>query len=105
MSREQWRRLVIEWMASGMSSSEFCKPRGLNHKLLGWWKWKLTSDNEDLDPKLPVPFVEVAVTSSGTQAAPRERIELDFADVHMSIPDDFAADTLARVFAVLEARQ
>ena len=104
MTREEWKELVIEWLASGQSCSDYCASRGIKHTLLGWWKWRLTKDGESLERPLPVPFVELEMTRVASRQRPNERIELEVGRIHVSVPDDFMADTLARVLDVLEAR-
>ena len=104
MTRKEWKRLVIDWLASGRSCTEYCAGRGIKPKQLSWWKWRFTTDGENLERPLPVPFVELEFTQVAAPRRTNERIELEVGRIQVSVPDDFMPDTLARVLDVLEAR-
>ena len=95
MTREEWKVLVIEWIASGQSAAEFAKSRDIRPKQLSWWKWRLTTDGEDLQRPLPVPFVELTFETATAAPVVHERIELEVGRVQVRLPDDFQAGTLA----------
>ena len=40
-TREDWKRLVAEFRASGMGTTEFARKRRLNRRTLQWWAWEL----------------------------------------------------------------
>ena len=40
-SREQWRRLVQRYEASGERSADFARREGLNAKTFAWWRSEL----------------------------------------------------------------
>ena len=40
-SKEEAEKLCAEWKTSGLTQKEFCKQKGLHHKTLTRWRWKL----------------------------------------------------------------
>lgn len=40
-SREEWRELVEQHEASGMSVVDFAQREGLKAKTFGWWRWEI----------------------------------------------------------------
>lgn len=105
-TREQWRRRVSAWSASGLACKQFAVQAGVSPSTLAWWKWKLSSEGERFDGTA-LPFAEV----TSLVVAPEERsgeaapIELRVGDVGVRVPVGFDGTTLARVLDVLEARR
>lgn len=63
-TREDWKRLVAEFRASGMGTTEFARKRRLNPRTLQWWAWEL----RDESPTEIVKFVPVQVAASAVPA-------------------------------------
>jgi hypothetical protein len=63
-SRDEWRRRVAAWLASGLSCREFAAEAGLNPNTLSWWKWKLGSTVERRDGE-----ARQALTGAGGEEA------------------------------------
>jgi hypothetical protein len=45
--REQWRRIVGRWQASGMSQAAFCRRQDIPVWKLAWWRRRLKGQSED----------------------------------------------------------
>lgn len=67
-SREEWRRLVATFEASGLSASGFAEQHGVGVSTLKWWRWRLRSTESSRPDEAAalVPFVRVAVTPETT---------------------------------------
>ena len=45
--REQWRRIVGRWRASGLSQAEFCRRQDIPVWKLAWWRKRLKVQAQD----------------------------------------------------------
>lgn len=107
-SRDEWRRLVAGWRASGLSCRRYADQAGVNPATLAWWKWKLGADGERFGAAALLPFVEVAPLAATAMSAPggeRAGIELAMGDVMVSVAVGFDEGTLLRVLDALESRR
>ena len=43
---EQWKGLLAEWSASGLSREDFCKTKGVSVWALDYWRRKLREDRK-----------------------------------------------------------
>jgi len=111
-TREQWRERVRAWQASGLPCAQFARDAGVHPGTLAWWRWKLgaravgrrrVQRTAGADARLA--FVEIAAPAVVGAATPVEaRLELEVGGVRLRVPDQFRAETLARVLEVLEGR-
>lgn len=114
-SREDWRRHVRAWKASGLSSAQYAAKSGLNANTLSWWRWRLAKEPAvaaagarrrsrpalewiELPPAQPSGPIDPVGSGS-------ERIELDVAGVVVRLPGRFDAESLTRLLQLLEARR
>ena len=110
MSRERRREQVESWLGSGLSCREYARQAKINANTLSWWNWKLRSEGVKLaeirPPRASAPFVEIteALVTEARRSG-TDRIEVVLGAVTVGIPDRFAADTLDRVFALLEVQR
>ena len=105
-TREQWRRRVAAWQASGLTCRDYAERARLNPSTLSWWKWRLSQDDSTEPEQTPEPrrlgFVELTpLLPQPTDA----RFDLRVGDIHLQVPPDFDPDTLHRLLDVLEARR
>lgn len=107
ISREERLSQVRAWVASGLSAAEFALQVGAHPSTLAWWKWKfrcegaLRSRKPGGTPRLP--FVEITPAPASERPRTGDQLELQVAGVTLRIPDDFEAQTLARVLQVLRS--
>lgn len=102
--REEWRRRVARWRASGLSAKEFAAKHGLNPSTLGWWRSELRREDEagSAEPAgmLASALVEVMpVEGDGNSFV----IELD-GGRRLHVPPTFDDVTLRGLLKVLERR-
>ena len=95
-SAEEWRHIVADWERSGLRRGEFARERGLHPTTLGWWRWRLQS--EEPTPDLPA-FLDVVIEDEAAQRAPD--FDLTVGDVQVRVPLGFDADELRPLLAVL----
>lgn len=106
-TREQWRRRVSAWSASGLACKQFAAKAGVSPTTLAWWKWKLSSEGERFHEAADLPFADVtslvvAPESSACEVAP---LEVRLGDIGVRVPVGFDGATLARLLDMLEARR
>lgn len=51
--REEWRELVEQHEASGLSVVEFAQREGLKVKTFGWWRWELRRERSSTSTSTP----------------------------------------------------
>ena len=104
-SRDEWRRLIAGWRASGLSCRQYADQAGVNPNTLAWWKWKLSAGGERFEAAL-LPFVEVTqpAAASVDLAGQRAGIGLSIGDISVSVAVGFDEATLLRLLDVLETR-
>jgi hypothetical protein len=112
-TRDQWRERVEAWRASGLTRAQFARKVKVHPGTLTWWQWKLASEEADRrgaqrqpeQPESRLAFVEIGSRAIAAVAESLEgRIELEVGRVTLRVPDQFRAETLARVLEVLEGR-
>jgi hypothetical protein len=109
-TRDEWRKRVRAWKASGLSCAQFAGRAGIHAGTLSWWRWKLGTEGSERrggQRRVPprVAFVELTPAPPREAASGCECLELTVGGITLRVPDRFEAQTLARVLEVLEARR
>lgn len=74
-THREWARLVRKWQRSGQPALAFGAAHGVNPRTLTWWKWRLGSDSDGVDPPAGPPrLVPVDVVGDSVE---RARVTLD----------------------------
>jgi hypothetical protein len=66
----EWARLVRKWQRSSQTALAFSAAHRVNPRTLTWWKWRLGSDSDGVDPPtgpprlLPVDVIDEVVERS-----------------------------------------
>lgn len=101
--REQWRKRLSEFDASGLSAAQFAKEQGLHPKALYYWKQRLSPKGitkRSRKSASAVGFVKLR----GKEV--KHELELACgAGYWIRVSEDFNEDTLNRVLKVLEAKR
>lgn len=92
-SRDEWREIVGRWQRSGQSRSEFARAAGVNKNTLGWWSWKLRTEEDKPEPA----FLDVVVEDP----EPAPGFELDVHGIGVRVPPGFDAHELRRLVDAL----
>jgi hypothetical protein len=107
--RKYWREadavaVLDAWRASGLRLSEFARDQGLSPKRLARWRRRLEGAEFAAAPAFhPVQLLGLA--ESGGAIGVGDRIEIVLgAGCEVRVPPGFAAEDLARVLDVLQAR-
>jgi len=88
----QWRGLVEEWRASGLSKEAFARSHGVSPSTLGWWTCRFRNE-------VPAPrFLEVVVAPP---AAPAPDLLVELGDLRVRVPRGFDAAELRRLVDAL----
>lgn len=90
VTSEEAKGLVAEWRASKRALPSWCASRGIDGRSLRYWADRLH--------RAPLRVVDVTPRAPATGGA---GLLLLVEDVVVEIGDDFVADTLARVLAVV----
>ncbi len=90
VTSEEAMGLVAEWRASKRALPSWCASRGIDGRSLRYWADRLD--------RAPLRVVDVTPRALATGGA---GLRLLVEDVVVEIGDDFVADTLARVLAVV----
>lgn len=99
--REEWRRLVDEWEASGESAGRFARLAGVSEGTLYRWRDLLTRSARKPRPVALAKIVEVRAT----QVTPADQFEVRLAcGRRVGVPASFDGEALGRLLGVLEAR-
>src|SRR5690242_18849007 len=93
----QWRRLVSQWRASGLSVRAFCGRRGLATPT--FYAWRRTLERRAAEKAAFVP-VQVVTDAIPAAASALEVVLLDGRTVRVA--PGFDAATLRRLLAVLQ---
>jgi hypothetical protein len=107
--RKYWRepdaRAVLDaWRASGLRLSEFARERGLSPKRLMRWRSRLKTAGAVSTSVVFHPVQLLGLPQTGPDAS-AERIEIALGSgCEIRVPPGFAAEDLARVLDVLQAR-
>jgi hypothetical protein len=99
-SREFWEKHVRGWRSSEESCAAYSKRTKINPRTLSWWAWKLEAEAKaEAEAEVEhLPFIELM------SVAVEGRVELEIEGVTVRVPNDFEAETLARVLKVLGSR-
>lgn len=113
-----WRGLVEQWRESGLTQEAFCRERRVSVASLRWWKWRLglpgrpraEGDAGAGKPQGPAPaFVPVRIIGAAARraaVADGAAFELELpGGWRLRVPEDFEAESLARLLAVVEGRR
>ncbi len=115
--REEWRRHVRGWKASGLSASEYAAKAGLNPNTFSWWRCQLAKEpaattgarggHRRVRPILELVELTQAQTVEAIESGSpgMDRLELDVAGIVVRVPRNFEAESLTRLLQVLEARR
>ena len=99
--REEWRRLVDEWEASGESACRFARLAGVSEGTLYRWRGLLTRSARKPRQVALAKIVEVRAT----QVMAADQFEVWLAcGRRVGVPASFDGKALARLLGVLEAR-
>ncbi len=92
-SRDEWREVIADWRASGLSCAEFAQLHGLNRNTLAWWRSELGREASSTRLSL------VPVRTTAVAAKPLE-VELP-AGIVVRIPIDADIDRAANLVRAL----
>ena len=95
---QQWRERFSRWRRGGMSVASFCDSEGVSESSFYAWRRRLERQEQDTSK---LEFVELRGVLTGS-AAP---IVVEVAGVVVKVPPGFSSEDLARLLAVIEARQ
>ena len=108
--RSAWTGTVAEWRASGLSTVEFCRQRGLVVSSFRWWRWRLSRESSveasSAQPPalLPVRVIGAMAADSGSASTSESTLELIHpSGVRLRVPAGFDERTVAGVLWALEA--
>jgi transposase-like protein len=92
-SREEWRRVIRQWRASGVSQEQFATRLGVARSTLSWWCWEIgREDDGDLGPGDEVAFVPVEVAAQaptdGAANSPVAVVEVGRARIRIAAGTD-----------------
>jgi hypothetical protein len=97
-ARDQWRKHIEQWAASGLTAAQYGEKAGVNPRTLTYWKWRLGRERgEGASPK-------GAVATLVEFRAPEDtRMELILSGGRrVRVPTSFDAPALRRLIDVLE---
>jgi transposase-like protein len=94
-TESQWRRLIAEQEASGLTVREFAACRGLSASTIYWWRSRLHREGRSVAELVPVEVTEAPAAASTAI----ERIVGD--DIVLRLPRGFDEADLRRVLAVV----
>lgn len=120
-TKEKWKFLIEQWKKSGLTSREFARTRGLNHRTLERWKWHLgveeKKNNSNRRDKFELAqniggFIELVRPSLAPtknnplkQVSEGEPLELILSNgLRVRIPTQFDTESLKLVIETLENR-
>lgn len=117
-SKSYWEEIIQKWQQSGCNMTEFCRRECLSIHTFKYWKYKLASNkNSELVPKdlvktsesaklVPVKVAEeVAELPEISHVKPNKSSDIYIrigSKSSLIIPDNFKAETLARILGVLQ---
>ena len=90
VTAEEAAEMVSAWRTSQLALPEWCATHGIDGRSLRYWAGRLS---------MPTAIHMVEVTAALPRERPTLRVSID--DVNIEVPDDFTADTLARVLSVV----
>ena len=94
-TESQWRRLIAEQEASGLTVREFAACRGLSASTIYWWRSRLRREGRSVAELVPVEVTEAPVAASTA-------IELVVGnDIVLRLPRGFDEADLRRVLSVV----
>ncbi len=93
--REQWRRVIEDWKASGMSMRGYCAREGVSFNGFRYWRARLA------EPGRPLRPVKLGVRPVGTAAATIDVVVAGRFTV--SVAEGVSPEHLGRVVRALEA--
>ena len=117
-SKSYWEEIIQKWQQSGCNMTEFCRRECLSIHTFKYWKYKLASNkNSELVPKdlvkisEPAKLVPVKVAEEVAELPEISHVKPNkSSDIYIRIgskssliiPDNFKAETLARILGVLQ---
>lgn len=106
LTKREWAEHVARWRSSGLVARDYCVSQGLKLSSLRYWASKMRRDagaalNEAVEGK-PARFAKVQLRSSKTTRLPSPAsstrdLRVAVADMEVSVPEGFDAETLERV--------
>lgn len=99
----QWRTVLAEQKASGLSVAAFCRREQLNESTLRYWSWRLARDAKQAAPVAP-QFLAVPIHAapSATVVPTSETVEVELGAVRVRLAGAYAARVTEAVLARLE---
>ena len=102
--KRKWQAHVNALAQSGLSRAEYCRRYNLAYHSLAYWQGKLGKTKKDSTPVL-VPVTLPSETGRQYRAADRTGLHIVLpGKMVIAVGDNFCADTLKRLLAVLESR-
>jgi hypothetical protein len=100
--REEWRKRVAEYRASGLSGSAWCAAHGIKPHLLYYWLRRFRLEDETESTSRATQWLPVVV-SDGEQCRPAGRLLVHIGDVAIEVHPGYDTDTLVGLIRVLKA--
>ncbi|MFW8602486.1 IS66 family insertion sequence element accessory protein TnpA [Desulfobacterota bacterium M19] len=94
-----WKAHVGAWRKSGLSQNEYCRQNNLRSNQLGYWKNTLGRQTAAANfVPVPIPAQEQKTEAGGSASGITVYLETG---MRIKVENDFTAETLAKVVAVL----
>ena len=104
-SAAEWRCLVDEWAASGLTKSEFARAVGVRPTTLAWWRWNLRARDRRAGASATdagLVFAEVELLADSDSArGPAPDFVVELGAVRVRVAPGFHAGELQRLLAAL----
>jgi hypothetical protein len=106
-SPEQWRKVIDDFLASGLSAPAFAKQVGVYPQRLSYWKCRFEREKRSYPAPIPT-FLPVAVQTKGSEvvASPKNvafgQFELSIREHYtLTIPSNFEQASFTRLLLAL----
>ena len=103
LNQRHWQAHVKAQRQSGLNRTEYCKQHKLSYHALSYWHKKLYQPSSKKSTLVPVPFHNMALTSSVQPDSSALKIILP-GNLSVEVSDNFSPTTLVRLLATLEGR-
>ncbi len=98
-TKDHWKRILEDWVASGMDERDYCRRSVIPITKFRWWRKRLRPEHA-----VPTPFVSVRVKKERSVPISSVPIEIVFPrDRIVRVRPGFDEETLARIVQILEA--
>jgi hypothetical protein len=105
-NRHHWQTHVKAFRQSGLSRAEYCRRHSLSYHALTYWCRKTPKSSNTTQPTtnlVPIPFPLPQPLRTATDDRASLRLHVS-EDITVEVDDNFSADTLCRLLAVLDQR-